>query len=226
MFGRTAPFRRSLQIGLQSAVACPIFSLIANVVKVRYDDLMNRRVRHLALAAVCIFTFSLWAQPAPQQGDDPDQATNAPGADALYEVGFHLGSLLPNQVNGVSEIMGLGGLRVGMRMSPLSYFETGFITGNGSGQEWKNLHADFRMDIPVETLVGLAYVGADTVYFKGPGHSTQLVFGGHAGGGVQMHLTGVTWFRTDMKFGFSPGTSLYIGFGLVWRLGGGGSGAG
>jgi hypothetical protein len=47
-----------------------------------------------------------------------------------------------------------------------------------------------------------------------------LVFGGHAGGGLQVHLAGSVWFRGDMKFGFSPGTSLYVGFGLVYRAGG------
>lgn len=138
--------------------------------------------------------------------------------DSVFEMGFHLGNLLPNQIGGVSEIMGLGGARMGIRMAPGSYFETGVIMGNGEGQKWKNIHADVRMDIPVENLVAIAYIGADAVYYSGQGNADRLIFGGHAGGGVQIHLSGSAWFRSDMKFGFSPGTSLYIGFGLSFRL--------
>lgn len=146
-------------------------------------------------------------------------AQNATGSDAPFELGVHIGSLLPNQIDGVTEIMGLGGARMGFRLAPGQYAEFGFITGNGSGQEWKNVHADLRMDIPVENLVGVAFVGADTTYFKPIDEGTRIIFGGHVGGGLQTHLSGSAWFRGDMKFSFSPGTTLYIGFGLEWRLG-------
>lgn len=150
----------------------------------------------------------------------PD-ATGTPGAaekDPVFEMGFHVGNLLPNQIEGISEIMGLGGARMAVRLNPGSYFEAGFITGNGEGQEWKNIHASIRMDIPVENILALAYVGADNYYYKGSTTGQKLVFGGHAGGGVMAHLTGSVWFRTDMKFAFSPGTSLYFGFGFQWRI--------
>ena len=119
--------------------------------------------------------------------------------------------------------MALGGVRMGLRMAPESYFEAGFITGNGEGVEWKNVHVDIRMDIPIENLLAVAYVGADAAYYKGNGQSTKLIFGGHAGGGIMGHVGGPTWFRGDMKFSFSPGTSLYIGVGLVFRLGSAGN---
>lgn len=167
----------------------------------------------LLLLICTLVSAPLWAQP---------EGGGAGGAggdkDPVFEMGFHLGSLLPNQISGVTEIMGLGGARMGFRLSPGSYFETGFIAGNGEGQKWKNVHADLRMDIPVENLVAVAFIGADSVYYSGQGHADKLVFGGHAGGGVQIHLSGAAWFRSDMKFGFSPGTSLYIGFGFVWRI--------
>lgn len=141
------------------------------------------------------------------------------GYDAPVEFGFHLGNLLPNQITGVEEIMALGGVRAGYRLAPESYVEAGFIAGNGEGVEWKNAHLDIRMDIPIENLVAVAYLGGDTNYYKGNAHGGKLIFGGHAGGGVMGHLSGAVWFRGDMKFGFSPGTSLYIGVGLVFRLG-------
>lgn len=138
--------------------------------------------------------------------------------DARYELGFHLGSLLPSQIDGVTEIMGLGGVRGGLMISQGTYFEGGMIFGNGSGQKWKNLHADLRMDVPVENLVGLAYIGADSTYYKGVNASSRLIFGGHVGAGLRTQITGLTWFRSDMKFSFSPGSSLYIGFGFEFRI--------
>lgn len=167
-------------------------------------------VFRLFILSVAVATGTAFAQPEAGGG--------GADKDPVFEMGFHLGSLLPNQITGVTEIMGLGGGRMAVRLSPGSYFEFGGIFGNGEGQKWKNIHADVRMDVPIENLVALAYVGADAVYFSGQGNADRLIFGGHAGGGVQMHLTGSAWFRSDMKFSFSPGTSLYIGFGISWRL--------
>jgi hypothetical protein len=160
---------------------------------------------------------SAYAQPSDTT------AGISPGSDAPFEAGFHLGNLLPNQISGVEEIMALGGVRMGLRLAPLSYFEAGLISGNGEGVEWKNAHVDIRMDIPLENLLAVAYVGADAAYYKGVGQGNKLIFGGHAGGGIMGHVGGPTWFRGDMKFSFSPGTSLYIGVGLVFRLGAAGN---
>ena len=173
--------------------------------------------RKSVFVSLVFFAADTFAQP------NTGGANAAQGSNAPFEAGFHLGNLLPNQISGVEEIMSLGGVRMGLRMAPLSYFEVGFISGNGEGVEWKNAHVDVRMDIPLENLLAVAYVGADAAYFKGNAQSTKLIFGGHAGGGIMGHLGGPTWFRGDMKFSFSPGTSLYIGVGLVFRLGEGGS---
>jgi hypothetical protein len=126
--------------------------------------------------------------------------------------------LLPNQISGLTEITGLGGVRAGARIAPLTFMEAGLMSGNGGGAEWRDAHVDVRMDIPVQNLEGLAYVGGDTIYYKGIGQSSRLLFGGHVGGGLQTQLVGGVWFRGDMKFSFSPGTSLYVGFGLEYRF--------
>lgn len=172
----------------------------------------------LFLCALFMAGFTAAAQ------NDKAGAGTAQGSDAPFEVGLHLGNLLPNQIAGVTEIIGLGGGRVAMRLAPQTYAEAGIIMGNGEGVKWKNIHADLRMDVPIENLVGVAFVGADTIYYRGANQSSdRIIFGGHAGGGVQAHLGGPTWFRADMKFGFSPGTSLYFGFGFQFRLGSGGT---
>ncbi len=171
----------------------------------------SRAIQLVCLACV-MYVFQANAQSEGK--GDASPATDA----ATTEIGFHVGNLLPNQIAGVTEIIGLGGVRGGVRIAPLTYAEAGIITGNGHGAQWKNAHIDARMDIPVENLVGMAYIGADTVYYEGTNHSTRIIFGGHVGGGLQAHFTGNIWFRSDMKFSFSPGTSLYVGFGLVARL--------
>lgn len=144
---------------------------------------------------------------------------HAQDSSPLYEFGFHLGNLLPNQIRGVTEIMGLGGVRVAGRMAPGSYLEFGGMTGNGEGQQWKNVNVSYRVDMAIEDLIAFMLFGADTVYYRGQTGGNKLIFGGHVGGGLQAQISSSTWFRGDMKFSMSPGTSLYIGFGFVWRFG-------
>ncbi|MGE4130887.1 MAG: hypothetical protein AB7F86_04580 [Bdellovibrionales bacterium] len=175
---------------------------------------MSQFMHGVILILVLVLSGTAWAQAEGGAGGAPGGGDKNPN----FEIGIHLGNLLPNQIDGVTEIMGLGGARMAMRMGPASYFETGIIMGNGEGQSWKDIHGDFRMDIPVENMVALAYVGADAVYYQGQGRGSKLTFGGHAGGGAQLKMSGSAWFRADMKFGFNPGTSLYIGFGISWRL--------
>jgi hypothetical protein len=181
---------------------------------------MSTVIRILAGLVLIIGSGVASAQPA--EGGDaaggPDAAAGGKDGSPAFEAGVHVGKLLPNQIDGVTEIMGLGGVRMALRLNPGSYVEGGIMMGNGEGQQWKNSHISLRMDIPIEKLVAIAYVGADNYYYKGPGTGQKLVFGGHAGGGFMAQLAGSMWFRTDMKFSFNPGTSLYFGFGLAWRI--------
>jgi len=39
--------------------------------------------------------------------------------------------------------------------------------GNGNGQSWRNVDTNLRMDIPVENLVGIAFLGLDGVEYSG-----------------------------------------------------------
>ena len=167
-----------------------------------------------------MIAFPCLGQGKTAGGPDGDPAAENAAASATgnWEMGFHLGTLLPNQVSGVSEIMGLGGVRGGMRLGPNGWLEAGFISGNGDGQQWKNIVTNLRMDVPVENLVGIAMVGFDVVQSKGPDEGGNINFGGHVGAGIQAVMGTNVWLRTDMKFGFSPGTSLYVGFGMTYRF--------
>lgn len=159
------------------------------------------------------------AQAQPDEASLEESKKAEAGADVGYEAGFLLGNLLPNQVSGVTEITGVGGIRGGYRIGKSGFAESTIVMGNGYGAEWKNVAVSMRMDIPVETLVGFVYGGPDIYYYKGAGSSSnRMIFGGHVGGGVQALVGGDVWFRADMKFGMSPGTSLMINAGFVFRL--------
>ncbi len=169
---------------------------------------------------VILWTPMAWA-PVAQAASDEKQ--DLLGANVAWETGVQIGNILPNQFPGITEIMGLGGIHTGYRMSPNGFLESSFLTGQGYGASYKNLSASIRLDIPVETLVGIAYVGGNATYYKGAGQSTKLFGGGHVGGGVMAALSGLVWFRGEMRFTINPGTSLFIGLGFVFRFTDGGS---
>ena len=176
-------------------------------------------IRSLIISAFLFCGIAAFAQ----NQEDSSAAESAAGS---YEAGLLVGSLLPNQITGVTEIMGLGGIRGGFRLGSQTWAEGALVTGNAHGQTWHDLGVDVRMDIPVENLVAVAYIGLDLVQFNGPGESSTIDFGGHVGGGIQGHLGGSAWLRSDMKFGFSPGTSLMISLAMIWRFGDAGSAGG
>lgn len=140
------------------------------------------------------------------------------GSNITWEWGLHAGNLLPNQIPGLTEITGLGGVRGGYRLAPGAFLESGLATGSGEGATWTNLHLAVRAEIPVETIVGIVFAGVDGIYYQGVGQEKKLFGGGHVGGGVQALLGGSVWFRSNMKFTVNPGTSMYIDFGLMFRF--------
>lgn len=145
-----------------------------------------------------------------------------PSYNSQYYAGFHVGKLLPSQIEGVPDIIGLGGVRAGYRLASNTVLEGGLVVGNGLNLQWKwrDAQVDLVTELPIEGMLALALVGADILYYSGQGVGNRLVVGGHAGGALLMHLSNICWFRTDMKFGFTPGTSLYIGAGFEFRWGG------
>ncbi|MBT4762289.1 MAG: hypothetical protein HOO06_11365 [Bdellovibrionaceae bacterium] len=152
----------------------------------------------------------LFVQPVFAQ----DEAAGEKG----LEYGFHMGRLLPNQVDGATEILPLWGLRVGYALpggGPT--VESGVILGSGEGVNWSGLELSMRTEMKIEDLVGIIYVGADVTRYEGIGQSANVYGGGHVGGGVMSQIGRSTWVRVDMKFMATPGTSLYINVGLLFR---------
>ncbi|MCB9025079.1 MAG: hypothetical protein H6625_02070 [Bdellovibrionaceae bacterium] len=139
--------------------------------------------------------------------------------NANYELGAQIGSLLPNQVPGASEIQPQWGLRAGFGMGGAGTTEFTANAGNGEGVSWKQLSLSFRMDMPIEELVGIVYIGGDMIIYETLTQEQKIFGGGHVGGGVMSVVSRDLWFRVDMKFNVNPGTSLFIGGGFTFRFG-------
>jgi hypothetical protein len=150
-------------------------------------------------------------------GQITNNATDA-GQNSTFEFGPFIGDILPNQIPGMTEITGVGGARVGYRLSPLATFEVFGVAGNGSGAQYRNLSGSVRLDVPVENFVGFMFIGLDVTDYTGVSQSNKLFGGGHLGGGIMTQLGGSLWIRSDMKFTFNPGVAMCIDFGFMFRI--------
>ncbi len=156
----------------------------------------------------------------------------APGASAQsddaaawgHEFGLHVGSLLPNQIEGVSEIMPIVGFRYA---GSLSYgaLEGGVVNSHAHGADVSVFSLSYRGELaPMPDLATLFYAGPDLHYYRPTGQSgRRSETGFHVGSGMMLLLGGPLWFRADMKFNMNPGTALFIGVGIAVRAPGGGS---
>jgi hypothetical protein len=138
------------------------------------------------------------------------------------EVSGHVGSYLPNQIKGVTEILPFFGFRYGFK-TRAGLAEMGFMNAHAMGVDFTTLEASLRGDIvPFENITAIFYGGPDFHYYR-PIDETKrrMMFGGHFGTGLMFLIAESLWFRTEMKFNVSPGVGLYIGFGLAMRAPGG-----
>ncbi len=165
----------------------------------------------LASFVVIGFMFCSAAAQAQQSEEGSEQ-------DFGSSMGFHIGSLLPNQIGGVTEIMPFFGVRYGYNLHP-GVIELGAANSHAYGVDYSMFSLSVMGSmVPIPQFLTIFYVGPDMHYYQGindPGRNT--VIGGHVGGGIMMHVSDTLWFRSEMKFNMNPGTSLYIGFGFELR---------
>jgi hypothetical protein len=169
----------------------------------------------------CVFTFCLLAIAASAQ--TPGGNDNAQQGS---EWSIHTGPLLPNQIDGMSEIQPVWGLRYGAP-SGSGVLEINLANSRAEGVTYYDGYVSYRYDVILDEVTGFIYGGADLHQWSSPPDgTTRVVPGLHVGSGILMPLAGLLWFRSEMKFNMNPGTGLYIGFGLVLRLPGGGGAGG
>lgn len=143
------------------------------------------------------------------------------GAASLGErsqFGAFVGNMLPNNVPGVEEITPFWGFRYSHPLGSMVFVEGGGVFSHSNGVDWRGAFACVRMDVPLETLIAMAYLGLDYANYSGEGQSTVNKGGGHVGGGIMSQLGGNLFMRFDMKLNSQPGTSLYFALGLAYAF--------
>jgi hypothetical protein len=161
-------------------------------------------------------TFVLVALPFSSQ-----KAVAQSGPAFEHEVSLQLGSLLPNQIRGVTEIMPTWGLGYATSTRAGALEVTG-IHSNAYGASLINLGLGLRGEFPtIDQFSGLVFGGFDVMRYKPfDEESSRVETGMHIGVGVLMFVSDSLWLRGDLRFQAGPGTSLLMGFSVVVRPGG------
>lgn len=135
------------------------------------------------------------------------------------EFSLFVGSLLPNQIDGVSEILPVFGGRYGIATERLGVAEFGFGNSHAEGVDFTTFSASLRADLPpVDQFIGSVYGGLDISYFRPAGSEDRKTDTGlHVGAALSMYASDTLWFRSDLKFNAAPGTSLSLLFGIVFQ---------
>lgn len=140
------------------------------------------------------------------------------GSGSKMEFLLEGGSILPDQIDGVSEILPAWGLGVGLATTPAKAYLLEFINATSEGVQLYNVALSARADFDVSSLKGIVSGGADLVGLERPGHEGRNYYGGaHFGGGMMALISKGLYARMNMKFNLNPGVSMFIGFGLLYR---------
>jgi hypothetical protein len=173
----------------------------------------------LAVCHVLLTSNSVFAQNT--SGPRPEK-------DWGWEFGAQLSTVLPNKVDGVEEIFYTSGARIGGEIgaSEMAFWEGVISTGDDEGVKWSQGSLGARIGLPIDSLLAIVFLGIDGTQYEASGVENKFHIGTHFGGGFMTEIAGGIWFRTDMKMVFTPGSTMHINFGIVYRIprsGGGGN---
>lgn len=149
-----------------------------------------------------------------------DLLAQGAATESSKQVYVYYGKVLPNGVPGIEEIFSLWGFKYSQSISAdRTIFSEFAFSKNGDSQvEWIGGSASLRMDVPIETYVGIAFIGLDYTRYNAPGSEAKNYGGVHGGGGLMAYIGGNAHFRFDMKLNSKPGTSLMFGLGFVFEI--------
>jgi hypothetical protein len=151
-------------------------------------------------------------------GGNYAQAQTGPYGD---DVSFFIGHLLPNQIEGVTEILPVFGARYAMP-TQAGFVEFGLGNTHAYGVDFSTLDVSLRGEFPVgDGVAAFMYTGGTLNWYQPQGATKrELETGFHFGAAGVMLVSDTLWLRSDLRFGVGPGTSLSILFGLVFRSSG------
>jgi len=174
-------------------------------------------VRAVFCGLVCFCSF-LFQDFALAQAQDS-------GTKYGSELSVQFGTLLPDQISGVTEILPVGGVFYKIPVAGAG-LEFGLLNTHAKGVDFTTFPIRGRFELPLdEYMTAMVFAGPEVNYYS-PVDTTdrQTVVGFHLGGGAMYHVLETLWFRAEMKYSFNPGDSLYFGFGVSFRSPDGGGG--
>jgi hypothetical protein len=148
----------------------------------------------------------------------------AQDAESGTDFSMFVGYMLPNQIEGVTEILPLFGGRYAYSFGGGAGMEITGENAHAMGVDWTSFGLNFRAELPVTSGVSaLVYAGPDLHYYIPINDTARRVdYGAHFGVAALMLVTDTLWLRSDLKLAGNPGTSLSLLFGLMFRSAGGG----
>ena len=148
----------------------------------------------------------------------PFASAQSTGPNFGSELNIQAGPNLPDQIQGVTEIMPTWGLLYKIPMAGAG-LEFGLFDSHANGVDYTSLPIRGRFDIPIDVgLNALIYAGPEINYYTQVNTTDRLtIVGFHAGAGAMYHILETLWFRFDMKYSVNPGDALYFGFGFTFR---------
>ncbi|MES2965698.1 MAG: hypothetical protein V4760_17585 [Bdellovibrionota bacterium] len=134
------------------------------------------------------------------------------------DISLYVGSMLPNQVNGVDEILPVFGGRYGFG-TKIGTLEAGGANSHAEGVDFTTISGSLRGDFDLgDGMSGLVYGGLDFNWYIPEGATErQSETGFHIGTGALMSVSENLSLRADLKFMGGPGTSLYLLLGVMFR---------
>jgi hypothetical protein len=161
-----------------------------------------------AAAFVVFFALVIFCQRSQAQS----------GENTGSDFSLFAGYMLPNGIDGVTEIMSVFGGRYSFSL-PVGSVELEGTNTHSEGVDFTTFGASLRGEIPVaHGLSGLIYGGPDIHWYIPRGDTERHTdYGIHVGGAGLLLVTDSLWLRGDLKFMGNPGTALYLLFGLMFR---------
>lgn len=138
------------------------------------------------------------------------------------EMSAYIGTLLPNQIKGVTEILPTWGARYSQPLS-VGYVEGGFRDSHAKGVDFDVLSVAYRYDMnTIEGFTNILYLGYQMSAYR-PINMQDRIWtgGGFVGSGLMIKVASSFWLRTDLGLTVSPGTSLFLNIGFAIRAPGG-----
>lgn len=183
---------------------------------------MYQRLRISSLAIVLLlFIQNPYAQAQVAQ--------NAQTSGQSY-VNIRTGSFLPYDIDGVRDLLPIWGVRFGHGLTPSLALEYSIDMARAKGVVYNLGSISLRHDFDIKDVLPLFVLfGFDAHYYKRAdsvgeisGDLTSYPFvlttGWHAGFGTETLIYGSIYFRSDVRFGFSPGRQLNVSLGLTYRF--------